>query len=852
MLENEIKNNENVSIELNVEDIDTCKKKENINIIISKDKNELEQIKPIIKKSDFEQYIINAYMSLQSQEKGIEIRINECYNNLEKALYNIQNNQSIQINKNIIDKLKRICKHQKLNLLMIIGKIYIVLLHKENLFNPNSYDDILLITFLNEVINLHEMLKETSLNLKFERGSVFFFKKIIDNFKLLEEQKEVIEEIILNNKNKHIKTKVDTDSFDDMIHTLYDNLINQENLFEQYNVIIDNKDNILGCIVNSDINENNNYESYLDLGKILLIFFFNELFIINTELNSKGNYQTKKILFNGEEKEQKTLEFIDSIKFKIYFDEDIDNCRKEIIQLIMRYVEKYKKINNIEFQHITYSLLKIIYLYYYDYKDKKNKLKFDDFFSEILINICSFQKEQEIVEIPKHFMKYILKSKKEEDSNLKEQISKKINLLKSNPSYDFETVYISNSIPKYEILEIDDVDIKIGLFNKKEIYAGEKFTFYAELEKLFSILEITWMIEEYDINFSIINVIDNKEILKMENISVFESPVKIILFFTYPGIFKITFDNTYSWINSKIIKYKYNIFIPESPYSLSRKRIIGQLKKLINDTEDLENYNEHLNKIFFIKFDDKNRAFNIGNVINNLFKIKKLKNEKKISSFRLYIDKNNLKFYDKNLISYDLSQENFEEYIEKLDIDYDNINIINLMSLNNENIQINNIQEILGFIPDFKFDKSNIIEKIIFFSFNISTACILFDFYNQKLNNEQIYDIVIHINYMNVNGYQISIYQDYEILNNTINLQCDKNDNNIEINSDIISKYINDSKNKSFNIILSSNDNTSKKLGQILEEKISNEQKENCKIIISDENYLDKLNDISQILFIDE
>ena len=105
---------------------------------------------------------------------------------------------------------------------------------------------------------------------------------------------------------------------------------------------------------------------------------------------------------------------------------------------------------------------------------------------------------------------------------------------------------------------------------------------------------------------------------------------------------------------------------------------------------------------------------------------------------------------------------------------------------------------------------------------------------------------------MNVNGYQISIYQDYEILNKNINLKSDKNDNNIEINSDIISKYINDSKNKSFNIILSSNDNTSKKLGQILEEKISNEQKENCKIIISDENYLDKLNDISQILFIDE
>ena len=242
----------------------------------------------------------------------MEIKIKDCLNDLEKSLYYIQNNEIIKINKNIIDKLKRITKHQNLNILLLIGKIYIVLMHKENLFNPESYDDILLITFLNEVINLHEMLKETSLNLKFERGSVFFFKKIIDNFKLLEEQKEVIEEIILNNENKHIKSKIDTDSFNDMIHSLYENLINQENLFEQYKVILENKDNILGCIVNSDINENNSFEAYLDLGKIFLIFLFNQLYIINIQM--KSNYQSKKVLFNGEEDEKKKFEFLNLIK----------------------------------------------------------------------------------------------------------------------------------------------------------------------------------------------------------------------------------------------------------------------------------------------------------------------------------------------------------------------------------------------------------------------------------------------------------------------------------------------------------------------------------------------------------
>ena len=841
-------------MEKNIED-DIINIKENKGINnneIENEKNNFnEEIKILSsKKSDFEQNIINAYLQLQnSEKKNNENMIKECEKYLLKVLNISENNEEIMINKNILDKFKRICKHQKLNLLILIAKIYMNLLSKKNLFSPEIFDEILLIDFINEVINLNKSLKETSLILNFERKTAYFFKQIIEKYKINEEQKEIIEEFIITIQQKYLKPTILIDTFEDMVSSLYESLNEQESIFDQYNVVIDNKENIIGCILNSNINEKDNYKYYFDLGKILSDLLFNEYYFIRTKSKNSVN-STKKLIYDGKENED-FFNIINDMKYKIIIDDDINNCRKHIIPLIIVYIEKYRKVKiNFNFLFLLNFIMQKIYFFYYNNLDE-NKEKFDLFLSENIIDICEFKKESNLVEITKQFMKYVLKNNKNEDKNLIDLITKKLDLLKSNSNYNFETIYETNINPKYDSLNINDTNLKICYFNKKEILAGKEFSIYIELKHPYSIFEMTWYIIDYDINFSIENVENNDEIIKMSKVYSFKCPYKIIIINKNKGIFKITFDNSYSWINTKSIKFNYNIFYPDDYYSLQKKLVIIELKKLFLNDINLENKKELFDKIILVNYNFQFYAFNCKNLFNNILIIQKLRDENKIIICNIYIEPLNKKFYDEKLNSFDLNNKILENYIEKLIIDKEKIYLINLFNINNNNIQINNIKEILGFIPELNNFQSN----LIYFSFNISMIELIYDLYNLMINEEDI-DIIIHINYIKINGYQISIFQNNEFYNIKEILNDFENINDIEKNSQIIANYINNKKENNIKIFISScdsDDNLNQNLGKAIENKILDEQKNNYKIIITEgKKYINEIYNFSSILFIDE
>ena len=775
--------------------------------------------------------------------------IKECEKYLLKVLNISENNEEIMINKNILDKFKRICKHKKLNLLMLIAKIYMNLLQKKNLFSHEKFDEMLLIDFINEVINLNKSLKETSIILNFERKTAYFFKQIIEKYKINEEQKEIIEEFIITIQQKYLKPTILIDTFEDMVSSLYESLNEQESIFDQYNVVIDNKENIIGCILNSNINEKDNYKYYFDLGKILSDLLFNEYYFIRTKSKNSVN-STKKLIYDGKENED-FFNIINDMKYKIIIDDDINNCRKHIIPLIIIYIEKYRKVKiNFNFLFLLNFIMQKIYFFYYNNLDE-NKEKFDLFLSENIIDICEFKKESNLVEITKQFMKYVLKNNKNEDKNLIDLITKKLDLLKSNSNYNFETIYETNINPKYDSLNINDTNLKICYFNKKEILAGKEFSIYIELKHPYSIFEMTWYIIDYDINFSIENVENNDEIIKMSKVYSFKCPYKIIIINKNKGIFKITFDNSYSWINTKSIKFNYNIFYPDDYYSLQKKLVIIELKKLFLNDINLENKKELFDKIILVNYNFQFYAFNCKNLFNNILKIQKLRDENKIIICNIYIEPLNKKFYDEKLNSFDLNNKILENYIEKLIIDKEKIYLINLFNINNNNIQINNIKEILGFIPELNNFQSN----LIYFSFNISMIELIYDLYNLMINEEDI-DIIIHINYIKINGYQISIFQNNEFYNIKEILNDFENINDIEKNSQIIANYINNKKENNIKIFISScdsDDNLNQNLGKAIENKILDEQKNNCKIIITEgKKYINEIYNFSSILFIDE
>ncbi len=835
-------------MEKNIEDDIINNIKENKGINNNEKENEKINLNDL--KSDFEQNIINAYLQLQnSEKKNNENMIKECEKYLLKVLNISENNEEIMINKNILDKFKRICKHKKLNLLMLIAKIYMNLLQKKNLFSHEKFDEMLLIDFINEVINLNKSLKETSLILNFERKTAYFFKQIIEKYKINEEQKEIIEEFIITIQQKYLKPTILIDTFEDMVSSLYESLNEQESIFDQYNVVIDNKENIIGCILNSNINEKDNYKYYFDLGKILSDLLFNEYYFIRTKSQNSVN-STKKLIYDGKENED-FFNIINDMKYKIIIDDDINNCRKHIIPLIIVYIEKYRKVKiNFNFLFLLNFIMQKIYFFYYNNLDE-NKEKFDLFLSENIIDICEFKKESNLVEITKQFMKYVLKNNKNEDKNLIDLITKKLDLLKSNSNYNFETIYETNINPKYDSLNINDTNLKICYFNKKEILAGKEFSIYIELKHPYSIFEMTWYIIDYDINFSIENVENNDEIIKMSKVYSFKCPYKIIIINKNKGIFKITFDNSYSWINTKSIKFNYNIFYPDDYYSLQKKLVIIELKKLFLNDINLENKKELFDKIILVNYNFQFYAFNCKNLFNNILIIQKLRDENKIIICNIYIEPLNKKFYDEKLNSFDLNNKILENYIEKLIIDKEKIYLINLFNINNNNIQINNIKEILGFIPELNNFQSN----LIYFSFNISMIELIYDLYNLMIKEEDI-DIIIHINYIKINGYQISIFQNNEFYNIKEILNDFENINDIEKNSQIIANYINNKKENNIKIFISScdsDDNLNQNLGKAIENKILDEQKNNCKIIITEgKKYINEIYNFSSILFIDE
>ena len=232
-------------------------------------------------------------------------------------------------------------------------------------------------------------------------------------------------------------------------------------------------------------------------------------------------------------------------------------------------------------------------------------------------------------------------------------------------------------------------------------------------------------------------------------------------------------------------------------------------------------------------------------------KIQKLREENKIIFCNIYIETLNKKFFDEKINSFDLNKKNFEIYLEKLILDNEKIYLINLFNINNKNIQINNIKEILGFIPELKNFQSN----LTYFSFNISIVELIYDLYNLMINEEDI-DIIIHINYIKINGYQISIFQNNELYNIKEILNDFENTNDIEKNNEIIANYINNKKENNIKIFISScdsDDNLCQNLGKTIENKILDVQKKNCKIIIREgKKYLNEIYNFSSILFIDE
>ena len=881
---------------------------DNNNIISNQNNSENLNLKPKNEKTDFEQHIIKAYKNLSGRddsenknnnEKNIPLpnsenllNVKNCEKELRLALNSCIETKIIFLNKNILDKMGRIVRHNKMNLIFIIGQIYINLMSKDYLFNPlnKSINSELLIFFCNEVISLRAILKQTYLGNKFNQVLINFIIKIMKEYKLENEQLKVMMEILETHNINEKPIKIKADNFEQMVKNINDILNEQENFYAQYKFIFDNSDIIENMINKSDLNNQEELKylnNYLDLGKIFSYLLYNKNFVIYLKQQTQENEMQGicKQMFDGYE-DKFNINAIEDEKYFIDIDDDIQLMRENLCKLIIIYVEKYKAIKTLfEFQYVLYVLIKRIYFHFYDkYKDKV-----DNLLSEIVINLCFF-KEETIEEI-KIFINEILKSNDDKNSNLIKLITEKIEQNKSNQDFNYKqeendsSIKTDDQIDNYftnitnvsiETIYITQSDLRIGFFNKKKIKAGEIFTFYVELSKAYGIIDFCLVLDDYDIKLRIKNLTEGREVYNENEVTIFHCPLKLTMFFTKPGIFQFELDNSYSWLRSKTVRYKINKFYPMKSYYLYRKIILMKYKEIINKRKQMTkiNYNTYqFEKIFLVKFNGENNSYNCSDTTLNIEISNKMgrDNYLKISTIYLNISKEKEQscFYvmeNNGFIKHDLNKNNFMKYINEniLEKSKVNIDIINLYLItNNENIEDTHymsIEDILGFEPEINLDElNNKYCKVLFFLQYFHQAQMLYYLFS-KINNEEKFQNVILVNYNSFSGYQICVYKNGEIFLKMNDIELNKEET-LKSNMALIAKKIKEiNTEEKIEILIGENidendkEMNAEKVGDELIKKLgmSLEEEGNLKVVYLNKDFNNEVNLNSHIFYLNE
>ena len=802
------------------------------------------KIKSEKNKSEFELHLIEAYKIItgfyqtnkakndkKSKNKNFQndkMKIQLCEKEMRIALNKCIESKNIKLNKNILDKISRIIQHNQINILLILGKIFIELMNKEKLFGPtdNKIDSNNIILFINQICNVNYILKETYLGNKLNQISIKFIQKLITDFHFEQDQVVELNNLIKLNTEKQKPKKLNLNSFEEMVISINDLLQTQDNYYMQYKILINNYNYIIGMINQTDFDERNNLSNYIELGKIFAYLLYNKKYVIfmKKQTNENEPHGVIKLLFDGYE-DNFLLNVVEGEKYYIYYDEDIEQMREKICEFIIQYAEKYKSIGNIfEFQYVIYVLLKRVYFHYFE----KFKEKVEPILAEIMINLCFFKIDS--IEEIKLFMHEILNSKEKKYSNLRNLLNRKIDFVKMNPNFQYQQLqknesnenddnnyFVSIENISNETILLLESDLKLGYFLTKKIESGDKFCFYVELIEPYGLLDFCINIDNYNIKLSIINMTEGKDIIKSNEVNGITSPFKISMFFTKPVICKFIIDNSYSWIRDKTIKYKVNVFYPQEPFYIAKQILLLKYQETIfnrknfNTEESLRTKNEKikensLKNTFLIKFNGQNRAFNCSEVMQNIETSNKMVEDNFISINSIFIEKNNdnktsyFYCYNNNggMNKLELNKEIFLNYIKEniLNKSKATIDLVNLYIISGDSNIIDNhyieIEKILGFIPDIKVDESNDNNnnyKILFFLQYLHQAQLIYSLFKNVCNKES-YDIVLSINYTKYGGYQICLYKDGEIFINPKNFKNINKEKEIDKNIELISKEI--------------------------------------------------------------
>ena len=588
--------------------------------------------------SNFDEELSKAYKETYDTLKCYEILTN---------CYNILNHEEFKLSKENLEKLKRMAIRNNIILNIMISQIYLRIIKNEDLFDKISDNSFLLISLGNEIIKIIDSLSQMIINediyllkkqvIKLIRFIYINYKSKLDEEKILNLKDLILElqskyfsqiyQKVIINYNRYLNEERNFD-----IKFLNDYLSETFSLDEQFDII-------------NDLFKNNffNHEkmkdatSIIQYGKLLMDFiFFDQIKIIIKEeeenLNEDNNIfllldavknVSNQIQFKSNENIK--TDFLNEKKFII---NQYNNSTKNLTKIINSFIE-YIHQNNNKFQ-----------------TNNKEVVNITSYLSNILINIDNKDYFKEI-----NLNNFSLEIGHKNKINIFAGESEYINI---DTKYNNSIVYI-----EFEIKDNDenDKDINFNLFK------------YQKIEKT---------INNNDLKDEIISFYDFQILYNLKNI---DKPTKIILFSQTPSLYKIEFDNNYSWVKGKEILYRIII-----------------LKSLENEIVIPEN-DIQIDTNIYCYYEGINQTFLMNEIEKDINKMKEYENNEKneiIISILIYfnilriinIDEDKLNYIEfkdenkDNIISNIFFEKTIQNYIKSLNLGKENKILLNIFSLN--------------------------------------------------------------------------------------------------------------------------------------------------------------------------
>ena len=545
-------------------------------------------------KSSFEQAIINAFK--YKTHNDIYSSIVTAYNELPTYINDIKTSSlssSSILNKNIISKLSHITQRNYFIITLQISHIYETLLDFSN-FDYLSKDISLLITFSNEVLSVLDIIKTTFISPILNNKCICFLNYISQNesFTLEQDQQETIHDLINTLTHRNISesylqfSKKRKDNIMDLcqrkdmrykmegVSILINSFGNVNSLNEQFNLLREHCTVIYKTILNED-RRDDCVDVYFKLGEILVTMLYCCKFKIKAEDNNVNSSNNKKkintqsyFVIETNDKsnsgscscscgcnvvlnDYSSFMFLNNALCELTTQKELLlKCEYifSLCQLLLNKLITYKDI--FKLQYICYFLCKKIYFNFPQFQPQ-----IEDTLCTVLTNICTHftsPSEQQSTFECKQFLHYLL------STTSSPSLQAKLTQITARGDITYSAVDI-----EHDTLDLNNFNLRIGYPSYILIDAGDKYEQYIEINNDNCLIYIGFTVSTYDITFTLEKYNNTygsfEEFMRLDRVSCDDIPSKVIIYVKHKGMYKLIYDNTYSWLTSKEIHYRLTV-----------------------------------------------------------------------------------------------------------------------------------------------------------------------------------------------------------------------------------------------------------------------------------------------------